>query len=326
MSHASNRPSLPILTEEEVARLVSVEDALDTVERTFAAYGRHRNVLSDPPAMSITPAGGQAVFKLKGAHLPDIGITGSRIIADRRSQGEEQSIDYCWVADGATGAPLGLVSEGWLHRLRTAVTGVVAARLLARPESAVAVIVGAGRIADELPAAIRASFPITELRVVARRTASAEAFAARHGAAGRIVPMTDLDVAADGADLIFGISAAETPVIEARHMAPGRFVCGMGGGAEIAMAAMETADRFIVDEFDYAAMIGSVKGWIDAGADPAAIAARLDADIGEIAAGTKPGRGTPEAAILAIIQGMACCDLALAHLALTRAGLVEAVA
>ena len=52
-----------------------------------------------------------------------------------------------------------------------------------------------------------------------------------------------------------------------------------------------------------------------------AIAARTHADIGEIACGAKPGGVRDSDVILAVVQGMACCDVALAHLALARAGL-----
>ena len=321
-SHAS--ATLPVLREEDVRRLVTVEDALATVEAAYASYGRHRQVLSDPPAAAIRPVGVGAVFKLKGAHLPEAGVTGLRIIADRRTSDGEATVDHCWIADARTGAPLGVVSEHWLHRLRTAVTGVVAARHLARPDSRVAVIVGAGAIADEAPAALVASFPIEEIRVVSRRPQSGAAFVERHREKGARRAATSLDDVIDGADIVLGISSAERPVIHARHMAPGRFVCGLGGGAEIAHDCFEAADRFVIDEFAYAAMIGSVKGWIEGGASPATIAAGVYADIGELAAGTKAPGGPAGEKRLAIIQGMAHCDLALAHLALSRAGLAPA--
>lgn len=320
MTPSRRRPAVPILHEEDVRRLVTVEDALRTVEATYAAYGRYRKVLSDPPAMVVTPSPGNAVFKVKGAHLADEGITGLRIIADRRTGGGEATIDYCWVAEALTGAPIGLVSETWLHRLRTAVTGMVAARFLARPDSRVAVIIGAGPIADELPAAIRAAFGVEDIRVVARTAASAERFRIRHAASGVTASSTVLDDVIAGADLVFGISSAAHPVVAARHMAPGRFVCGLGGGSELSYEALEHADGFVVDEFDYATTIGSIRGWIAAGVDPAAIRARVDADIGEVVAGTRPPP-SPQGRNLAIIQGMAVCDLALAHLALVRAGM-----
>ena len=47
--------------------------------------------------------------------------------------------------------------------------------------------------------------------------------------------------------------------------------------------------------------------------------ARLDADIGEVVAGLKPGRTGELECILAIIQELAICDVARAKLAIDRA-------
>src|SRR6185312_565423 len=116
--------------------------------------------------------------------------------ADRETPAGEETIDYCWVADSATGRLLGLVDETWLHRLRTALTGVVAAKWLARPDSRVAVIVGAGKIADELPAALARVFDLAEIRVVARRAEAVEAFAKLHcTTAVPVRPFTQVDAA-----------------------------------------------------------------------------------------------------------------------------------
>jgi alanine dehydrogenase len=312
---------IPVLSEAEVRHLVTLEDALKEVEASYAEYGRQRHVLSAPPALTISPEPPHAAFKVKGAHLAGRGITGCRIIADAGRPGREVTTDYCWVSDATSGTPLGLVSETWLHRLRTAATGVVAAKFLGRLDSRVATIIGAGYIAAELPGLLRAAFDLSEIRVAARRLSSAEAFAAAHSDGVPVRAFADVGSAIEGADVVVAISAAEEPVITARHMAPGRTICGLGGGAEIEQAVMEKSDRFVVDDFAYACMIGSVHGWLQRGASQEEIASRVDADIGEVVLGTKPGRTNERDAILAIIQGMASCDLALAHLALRRASL-----
>jgi ornithine cyclodeaminase len=314
---------VPLISGEMVRSLIDIDGALRAIEQAYADYGKARRVLSDPPALLMPDnAAGQAAFKVKGARLTSLGVAGFRMIADRETEAGEETIDYCWVADSATGRLLGLVDETWLHRLRTALTGVVAAKWLARPESRVAVIIGAGKIADELPAALARVFGLAEIRVVGRRIEAVEAFAQRHGTASvPVKPFTELDTAAKGADIILCITSATSPVLHARHLAPGMFICGLGGGAEIAADVLDRADRFIVDELAYALTIGSVRGWAEAGLARDAIARRVDADIGEIAIGAKSRRQNADEIVLSIVQGMACCDLALAHHVLSRAGL-----
>lgn len=319
---AASAASLPLISGPMVRSLIDVDLAMRTIEQIYTDYGRERSVLSDPPALLLPAAApGQAAFKVKGARLPTLGVAGFRMIADRETEAGEETIDYCWVADAATGRPIGLVDETSLHRLRTALTGIVAAKWLARPDSRVATIIGAGKIADELPGPLCRTFGLHEVRVAARSMESARAFAGRHAATADIRPFTDIDEATKGADIVISISSSEVPVLRSSHVTAGAFVCGMGGGAEIAADVLDRADRFVVDDLDYALTIGSVRGWVEQGVSRDAITRRMDADIGEIASGAKPGRMRDADIVVAIIQGMACCDVALAHLVLTRAGL-----
>lgn len=315
---------MPLLTDAAVRALINVDLAVETIERVYAEYGRARRVLSAPPALLLPESiQGQAAFKVKGARLNSLGVGGFRMIADRTANGAEETIDFCWVADSETGRVVGLVDETWLHRLRTALTGVVAARYLSRKPTRVISIIGAGKIADELPAALTKSFMPDEIRVVARRKESAESFARRHDSVANIKPFIDAEKGVDAADLVICISSAESPVLKAAYLSAGATVCGMGGGAEIDVDVLDRADKFVADDLEYALTIGSVRGWLDAGRTRSSISGRLDADLGEIAIGAKPGRTDDRAIVLVIVQGMACCDLALARLALVRAGLMS---
>jgi len=314
--------SVPLLSDAVVRALVDADLAMRTIEQTYADYGRERRVLSDPPALLLrSGAADQASFKVKGARLAARGFAGFRMIADRETEAGEETIDYCWVAEAGSGRLIGLVDETSLHRLRTALTGIVAAKWLARPDSRVATIIGAGKIADELPGPLARVFDLKEVRVATRRLESARAFADRHAGVANMRPFTDVGAATKDADIVLAITSSSAPVLRAADLAEGACVCGMGGGAEIAADVLDRADRFIVDDLEYALTIGSVRGWLEQGVSRDAIAARTHADIGEIACGAKPGRVRDSDVILAVVQGMACCDVALAHLALARAGL-----
>ena len=226
------------------------------------------------------------------------------------------------VFDDATGAPIGLLNETWLHRFRTALTGVVAARYLARPDSRVLALIGAGSIAAELFPAMTRIFDLDEVRVVARRLASAEDFCRRHeDQRARFVAKDDPREALDGADIVITLSLAKTPVIEPSMLSSGAFLCSMGETEEVAFGVLAEIDRFVVDDFDYAAVLGDVEAWLRNGLiERAALQARVDAHIGEVVAGTRPIRENADQRILAIVQGMAICDLALARHALNEAG------
>ena len=188
--HVIPKPEyVPLFLDTAVRLLIDVDQAIEAVEKAFVSYGHARQVLSDPPALLLPDRKPlQAAFKVKGGELTSLGVAGFRMIADKDTHQREQTIDYCWVAEKSSGRLIGLVDETSLHRLRTAVTGVVAAKWLARPESRVATIIGAGKIADELPAPLCRAFKLDEIRIVARRFESAQAFAARHSHLVKVTP------------------------------------------------------------------------------------------------------------------------------------------
>jgi ornithine cyclodeaminase len=91
----------------------------------------------------------------------------------------------------------------------------------------------------------------------------------------------------------------------------------MGGGYEFDRDILDASTIFVVDEMDFVCAAGTASRWIKTGQlSRAHLTQRLDATIGDVLSGRKAvGRGR----ILAIIQGMAICDLAIAATVLDRA-------
>lgn len=312
--------SVPLLSDSEVRSSVTHRDAIEVIEAAYADYGRVGSVLSDPPAMLMRPLKpGDAAFKVKGGHVPGRGVSGFRLIADRDVDGRESTIDCCWVAETRTGRLLGLVHETWLHRLRTAMTSVVAMKWLARPDSRIATIVGAGQIANEIPAGLSELFDLDEIRIVSRRVETARAFAERNRHLGNIRAFSSLDEAVYGAGIIIASSSSNSALIHGRHLRNGMTVCSLGAGPELGADIVERADRLVVDDFEYACTIGSVRGWLTAGLQREYLRQKISGNIGEVALNRGIGRRGPDEIVVAVIQGMACCDVALAFRALERA-------
>lgn len=310
--------SVPVVSQDEARASVSAAEAILLVERSYRDYGKHREVLSVPPAVYLPPLPETAELRLKGALAPSAGVAGFRMIANRKDPaGPRQTVAQCWVVDARSGELLGIVDETKLYRLRTAATGVVAAGWLAPAKVGRIAVIGTGRIADELPALLAGRFGSPPIVVAARSAASAESFVSRHGATLPLQAAATTEEALEGADLVIAITASHAPVIAARHLRPGMTIIGLGGGPEMAADVLDKLDRLVVDDVDYASTIGSVKGWLDQGIGLERIKARLSADIGEVALGF-PGRENDGQTVIAVIQGMASCDVAFAGAVLRR--------
>jgi ornithine cyclodeaminase/alanine dehydrogenase-like protein (mu-crystallin family) len=108
-----------------------------------------------------------------------------------------------------------------LTKWKTAGDSLCAARLLARKDSAVILIVGAGTVAASLRAAYGALFPDARFLVWNRTRAGAERLAARF--AGTTVA-DDLPAAVAGADIVTCATMATDPVLRGEWLRPGQHV------------------------------------------------------------------------------------------------------
>ncbi|MDP3415699.1 hypothetical protein [Falsiroseomonas sp.] len=303
-----------ILRAGEAEGLVAPEEALDAVEEAWKEYGQARQLLSDPPSLRLATPGAQ--FRVKGAVLPDSGLAGFRLLSEG-----EAARDWFWMAD-IKGRPLALIEASWLRSLRTASTAALAAKLLVPPGITQAAVIGAGRIAAHLPAALALALPgLTTLHVAARRADAVEEFCATHKGSLALQPAGSPAEAASRAGLVITLSSAEAPVITAADLQPGATLVALGQ-ADVDADVLGWAGAFFVDSADFSRPGGNLGAWIAGGATTEmALARKVGPDLGLVAAGLAPGRGDASQNVLAVLQGMAIGDLALAALAWRKARL-----
>ena len=307
-----------ILSEEEVIQLAEddLQGGFDACEAAYRYYGRQRDVLSHPSSAFMTlPREKPAKCRLKGAHLADMGVAGARLATP--------GYYYCWLTDFEGGQPIALVAEDWLHRRRTATTGALAATWLARPGAKTAALVGAGKIGREVVRTLTHALDLDELQIASRSGESAAALANSFGGSCAGVPLkaaASIEEAVRAADVIVTITKAKEPFIHSGWLKEGALLLSMGGVPEVAFDVLAEADRLIVDDIDYALAQGDLHAWVKSGAiSKEALIERIDADIGEIAVQSKPGRQADDEKIIAVVQGMAVCDIAMAKMVLDRA-------
>ena len=116
--------------------------------------------------------------------------------------------------NGTTGVPLAILDGGALTARRTAAASVLAATMLARPDSHRLVVVGSGRLAGELARGYCALFPIDDVTVWNHRAAGAEQLAATLRNEGfPATSATDLGAACATADIVTCATMSSAPVI-----------------------------------------------------------------------------------------------------------------
>jgi ornithine cyclodeaminase len=141
--------------------------------------------------------------------------------------------------DDATGRLVALVDFHLLTKWKTAGDSLLAARLLARPDSRRILIVGAGTVAASMIAAYRALFPQAEFTVWSRSPASAARLAEAAGAA----LAERLEAAVPEADILCTATMATEPLICGDWLRPGQHLDLIGAYRPDMREADDTALR-----------------------------------------------------------------------------------
>jgi ectoine utilization protein EutC len=215
-----------------------------------------------------------------------------------------------------------LLDNGYLTAVRTAAAGAVAARALSRANSRRVALIGAGEQAALQLQALRLVRSIDSVRVWARDSAKAQAFAAELARDSDLTVMAcaSIDDALAEADIAITCTPSRDPLIQAHHLHPGLHITAMGSDAEhkneIAPQALAKVDRYVADRLSQTRLLGELHHALVAGAmaDESGLA-----ELGQVLAGLRPGRTDAAQVTLCDLTGTGAQDTAMANLAFERA-------
>lgn len=229
------------------------------------------------------------------------------------------------VFDPATGEPTALLDGEAITAMRTAACSALSARLLAREDAAVLAVLGTGVQARSHAHAMCAVRPVRQIRVAGRDPAKAAALAEDLSAElkAEVGAVSTYAEALDGADLVAAATHALEPVVRREWLTPGVHVTSVGfnpAGREIDDATI--AEALVCVESRQAALAAFPAGSNDLLmpiSRGVITAAHVHAELGEIIAGTRPGRTSPDQITLYKSVGVAVQDAAAAALVVSLA-------
>lgn len=223
--------------------------------------------------------------------------------------------------DGRSGEAIALIDGEELTAKRTAASSVLAALHLARRDAARLVIIGTGRLSEEFASAYAANFPITDIAILGRSAARAESLA--DALDGRGLPARgarEADI--EDADIVVCVTAATSPVLAGRLLAPGTHVDLVGGfQPDMREADDEVFRRAAIVFADFAKAARSEAGdLIDPLASGALTEARFGGELADLILGRHPGRTDDDQISVFKSVGHASEDLAAASALLSADG------
>ncbi len=301
-----------IVAEQDIPALIDRPSAFKAIEAVFAAMasGQARNfpVIREDIGYANALYGFKSGFDKAGLAL---GLKSGGYWPGNEAQGLTNHQSTVFLFDPDTGRLQAVVGGNYLTAIRTAAAAAVSVAHLARPDSKVLGMVGAGHQAAFQLRAVAEQRDFE--RVVAwnrnpERLARLASVAQDMGLPFEAVSLEELGAAAD---VIVTITSSFAPILQAGHIKPGTHLACMGtdtkGKQEVAADLVAGAKAF-TDEIAQAISIGECQHAVAAGAlEPANITA-----LGDVINGQKSGRDSAEQITLFDGTGVGLQDLSVA--------------
>ena len=296
-----------LLRESHVEQLLTMPKTLELVERVHREYSTGQ-AIDVPRERSRLPKA--ALHILQGA-VPSANVFGYKAYTSSR-----EGVRFLVYAFSAENGRLeGIVEANHLGMMRTGAAGGVAAKWLARPDAKVAGIFGSGWQAQGQLEALSHVRKLERIKVFSRNAEKVAKFCERMSKKLSIdvAPARSPEDCVKGSDIIVTITTSATPVFDGEWIAPGTHVNAAGSNSllrrEIDEATVLKASPVVVDSRPSAMKeAGDLLPALEKGR----LHVGMLTELGEVIAGTRPGRTKPEQVTLFESQGMAMQDLIIA--------------
>lgn len=224
-----------ILSRADLQRCLEMPAAIEAMRVAFRAL--HAGQVQMPPRVS-TAISGQGLALLMPSLLqtperPAFGLKCLTFVPDNGKRGLPRSFATALLLDATSGQTLAIMEGGWLTTVRTGAVSGLATELLARPDTDVLALFGAGAQAPTQVWAVHTVRPLREVRVVNR---SDEHYAQLQAVLRRllgdacppIVRASSPREALAGASLVTCVTPSTTPLFHAHEVEPGTHINAVG--------------------------------------------------------------------------------------------------
>ena len=299
-----------LLLEKDVKQVLRMQDALQVLEDAFRSVARGEAV-NVPRYRGSMPG---VTLNLMPAISKKLDAAGTKIYPILRSDVTVGSSFTFLIYKLSTGALDAILEASFLGQIRTGAASGVASKYMAKRDSRVMTLFGAGYQAATQLEAIAAVLPKLErVNVVGRSPERMQRFCEEMKALMKmeVVVAQNVRQAVEEADVVTTATGSREPVFDGAWLRPGTHVNAIGSNfadkQEIDAAAVRRADRIVADDVPVARIESGdlIAAHAQGALDWAAVHALSDVVDGRV-----PGRASDDEVTLFESQGIALEDLA----------------
>ncbi len=319
-----------ILLESEIKQLLTLEETISAVEKSFAAFNSGQAIL--PGVINLDLPATQGEVHVKSAYIQSEKYYVIKIASGfylNPSFGLPVGDGIMLVFSAQTGRLEALLLDrGYITEMRTAAAGAVAAKYLSRAKIHRVGLVGSGTQARFQLIALATVRSFREVAVWSRNPDNVKKYVedmSRQLPAVDFYPAASAEAVVRGADLIITATPSRSPIVRAEWLSPGVHLTAMGSDGpekqELYPDVLERADLIYADSIRQAKSLGEIHHGLESGSIDES---KISGEIGELILGLKPGRTRPDEISVADLTGLGVQDAAAASLVLTKAQALSA--
>ncbi len=307
-----------VLSHDDVQQALDPGECAEAMAAVLASLARGEAYM--PLRSVMIPPSAPGFFGMmpawRGTDKAAFGLKAVCVMPGNPARGLDSHQGIVTLFDNDTGVPTAIVEASAITSIRTAAVTAVATRTLAREDARTLAILGAGAQARAHLNALQEKFE--QIRVYSPRPEHAQALAARSAHA---TTTASAEEAVREADVVVTATSSREPVLAREWLTSGAHVNAVG-------ASMPAARELDVDTVAAAALFCDSRESISNEAGEFQLAIRENAiggldhvrgTLGEVLAGTAPGRTNNNELTVFRSLGLAVEDLAAAQLAVQRA-------
>ena len=255
-----------ILTRQHIEKLVTMENAIEVVEKAFLEIANSTADYPTRPYLDVAEYKGGVLLNIGYLRkMHSIGVKIASSYPANRQRNLPTVYSLITLHDPETGAPKAIMEGSYLTALKTGAVGGVAVKYLAKKDAETLLLIGAGTQAKAQLSAIRLVRKIKRVLVLSRHKESTLRFVTE---ISKTIPEIDiaipdsLEKALKEADIVVTATTSTTPVINGEYLQEGVHINGIGSftpdAAEIDHVSFLKAGRVFVDNYE-AVEVGDIR-------------------------------------------------------------------